>query len=111
MSDRPQYYILDDAGEPVPCDVITWATWLESGVRSRVIAKDCDEGAAPGGVEVSTVFLGLDHQWRDDGPPVLWETLVFGGPLAGTMRRYTSRAAALAGHQDICRDVAKAGRS
>jgi len=28
-------------------------------------------------VVVSTVFLGLDHQWHPDGPPMLFETMVF----------------------------------
>ena len=27
---------------------------------------------------LSTVFLGIDHSW-DNGPPVLFETMVFGG--------------------------------
>jgi hypothetical protein len=30
------------------------------------------------GVEVSTVFLGLDHAWGK-GPPMLFETMIFGG--------------------------------
>ena len=109
MTDWPQDHILDDAGEPVPCDVITWGVWFQTADRMRVIAADRDEGAALGGVEVSTVFLGLNMQWRE-GPPILWESLVFGGPLDGTQRRYTSRAAALRGHQDLCRAVAAASK-
>lgn len=31
-------------------------------------------------VEVSTVFLGLDHQWDPNLPPILFETMVFGLP-------------------------------
>jgi len=31
-----------------------------------------------GDVQISTVFLGIDHSW-DNGPPVLFETMVFGG--------------------------------
>ena len=31
------------------------------------------------GVEVSTVFLGHDHNFGDHGPPVLFETMIFGG--------------------------------
>ena len=27
----------------------------------------------------STVFLGLDHRFIDDGPPLLFETMIFGG--------------------------------
>lgn len=41
------------------------------------------------GVEVSTIFLGLDHNWGD-GPPLLFETLVFGGKLDREMDRYST---------------------
>lgn len=53
---------------------------------------------------MSTVFLGIDHAFSG-GLPVLWETIVFGGPLDGEMDRYTSRADALAGHQVMCARV------
>jgi hypothetical protein len=60
-----------------------------------------------GRVEVSTVFLVLDHSLGDgDGPPVLWESMTFGGLDDMACRRYTSRAAALVGHDDmvtVCR--------
>jgi hypothetical protein len=26
---------------------------------------------------VSTVFLGTDHNWWDQGPPILFETMIF----------------------------------
>lgn len=50
-----------------------------------------------GDARVSTVFLGLDHGWGE-GPPVLYETMVFGGPLDGECERYCTRAEAVAGH-------------
>jgi hypothetical protein len=53
------------------------------------------------------VFLGLDHNFGQ-GPPVLWETLVFGTSMDGEMRRYTSREAAVAGHADMLDAVRKA---
>lgn len=31
-------------------------------------------------IYVSTVFLGLDHQWQD-GPPLVFETMIFNGPI------------------------------
>lgn len=99
------YWILDADGEPMPTDVRTWARWFDTA--DRTVAQDCDEAPGAPAVRVSTVFLGLDHQFGD-GPPVLWETLVFGGPLDGEQQRYTSRAAAIAGHQQICRLVAAA---
>lgn len=85
-------YILDADGNPVPCDdLMTWGRWIEDG--NRTVAK-----TYVGDVLVSTVFLGLNHQ-RGEGPPVLWETRVFGGKLDGEMHRYTSRADALKGHE------------
>jgi hypothetical protein len=49
-------------------------------------------------IYVSTVFLGIDHNLSGLGFPVLWETMIFGGPQDGFQRRYSSRAAALKGH-------------
>ena len=107
------YYILDEHGEPVPVhDVVTWGRWFERAGKLglRTVSKDRDEGDPANVVEISTVFLGVDHQFGL-GPPMLWESLVFGGPLDGEMRRYSSREAALAGHQDLCRRVAAATES
>jgi hypothetical protein len=101
MADK---FILDAAGEPVPCDdLLAWAQWFESGGRaSRTLASDDIHGS-----HVSTVFLALDHSFGR-GLPVLWETFVFGGPLDGEMERYTSKADALAGHQAMCERVGAA---
>lgn len=55
---------------------------------------------------VSTVFLGLDHQFHPGGPPLIYETMVFdnreGGRKLGVDRycdRYSTREQALAGHR------------
>jgi len=91
-------YILDDEGQPVRCDdLLIWAAWFENSAhdRSRVIKQDYAEESDR--VGVSTVFLGLDHAFGG-GPPVLWESMVFGTSLDGTTARYTSRADALRGH-------------
>jgi hypothetical protein len=73
------------------------AQWLETHRAEKRI--DLTE---VGDVEVSTVFLGLDHGW-DDGPPVLFETMTFGGGQDTNewQWRYTTRAAAQAGHDAI----------
>jgi len=86
-----RYYILID-GEPVQCpDLLAWAEWFERS--DRTLAR-----TTIGPSEVSTIFLGLDHDFAGFGPPVLWETMIFGGPLAGEQKRYTSATAARAGH-------------
>jgi hypothetical protein len=88
-------YILDANGNPVVCnDLIEWATWYESA-RDRRVAFD-----QVGEVKISTVFLGLDHNFAMTGPPILWETMIFGGPFDREMYRYTTRDLALIGHAD-----------
>ena len=87
-------YMLDAAGNPVRVpDTLTWGLWYETA--DRQVART-EVGVAT----VSTVFLGLDHRSgpRDPDLPILWETMVFDGALDGEQERYTSRAAALAGH-------------
>lgn len=88
------FFILDDAtGVPVPTHALEWGLWLESHPTRRVVGS-----VMLGRVHVSTVFLGLDHQYRADGPPVLWETMIFGGFFDGLQRRYTSAAQARTWH-------------
>ena len=89
MSD---YYILVD-GVAKPCDLITWAKWFETA--DREVAKDI-----VGESEVSTVFLGIDHSFGD-GPPLLFETLVFGGKLDQEMDRYSTLEEAEVGHKNM----------
>lgn len=51
-------------------------------------------------VVVSTVWLGIDHQWGN-GPPLIFETMVFGGEHDQDTTRYSTEAEALAGHDEI----------
>ena len=100
-------YILDEHGDPQPCDdLMEWARWMETA--NRTISNDYDEGDPNRTIRVSTVFLGLDHSFSDDGPPILYETMVFGGLLDGEMRRYATREHAMLGHQEMCQRVNEA---
>jgi hypothetical protein len=56
---------------------------------------------------VSTVWLGLDHNWGG-GPPLIFETLVFDGPMDGEMARYSTEAEAVAGHEAMVKRVQSA---
>lgn len=51
-----------------------------------------------GEVEVSTVFLGIDHNFAG-GEPILWETMVFGGKHNDFQQRYSTKEMAIAGHR------------
>lgn len=50
------------------------------------------------GCRVSTVFLALDHRFSGDGPPIVFETMVFGGPFDQEQERYCTWVEAEAGH-------------
>jgi len=75
-------------------DLLTWAAWFETADRTVKKTSISD------GADVSTVFLGLDHQFGD-GPPLLFETLIFGGDRDGDMWRYSTWEEAEAGHDAV----------
>lgn len=79
----------------VPCSMLECAEFLETPFENRVVAKTQIAGA-----EVSTVFLGIDHNFHPDGPP-----LVFGFDLDGETRRYSTWEEAEAGHAEIVEEV------
>ena len=92
-------YILDANEQPQVCDdVITWGRWMETA-KNRVVSKT----KLPDGVYVSTVFLGLDHAFTDAREPILYETMIFGGPHDQYQERYSTRQAALVGHTHAVR--------
>lgn len=94
-------YILDGK-RAVECpDLMTWAKWFETGER-RVADEMFD------GVRVSTVFLALDHS-LGYGPPMLFETMVFGGPMDQEQDRCTTWDEAEAMHAAMVARVRERG--
>lgn len=94
-------YILDADRNPVPVGAgdgafIDWAKWRDniSNCRVNVTAIGMD-------TEVSTIFLGVDMSLFCNGKPVLFETLIIGGPLDGHQWRYSTWAEAEAGHAEV----------
>lgn len=85
-------YILD-GHTPVPCDdLMVWATWYSSA--DRTVSRDDINGFL-----VSTVFLGLDHNWWG-GKPALFETMIFhDGKTLDYQTRCSTWAEAEAMHQ------------
>ena len=62
-----------------------------------------------GGVEIRTVFLSIDHSFGD-GPPVVFETTIFGGKHDEYHKRYCTWTEAKAGHKKAVAMVAKEAR-
>ena len=75
-------------------DVYEWAAWMETA--NRTIGRDTIEvdGIL---VNVSTVFLGIDHSFGF-GQPVLFETMIFGGKHDQYQERYCTLEEAKIGH-------------
>lgn len=67
--------------------------------EAKIVHKD-----QVGEVEVSTVFLGINHQFFD-GPPLVFETMVFGGLRGDYQKRYSTWAEAEAGHVQVLAEV------
>ena len=89
-------YKLDKDGQPVPCyNTEEWGNWFEEDDRRVALTE------LPGGVRVSTVFLAFDHSFSTKPHlPILWETMIFGGPHDQYQERYTNKEQALAGHEE-----------
>jgi hypothetical protein len=72
---------------------------LEEGIAlfedddARIVAK-----VEIGDVTVSTVLLVMDHSFGELDPPLIFETMIFGGDHDGFTERYSTREEAEAGH-------------
>jgi len=92
------HYILDGK-TPVKChNSLTWSKWFETAdLHVAQLSK--------GDVYVSTVFLGIDHNFSTGGPPILFETMIFGGEHDGKQWGYATWEEAENGHEEACRLV------
>ena len=82
------YY--DRDGQPISQD--EWIERWGRGIDYRQVARTTVDES-----DVSTVWLGLDHGFGR-GRPLIFETMVFGGPLSDECWRYSTECEALAGH-------------
>lgn len=95
-------YILNGR-TPIPCiELVTWGLWYENNKEKTRVAETVVKDK-----RVSTVFLGLDHRLSDNGPPILFETMVF--PLENytdeRCERYCTWEEAEAGHKRIVEEI------
>ena len=98
-----EHWILDDKGRPRQVDLFTWARWFGSPAKRIVCQETIGQNS------ISTIFLGIDHSFTEEGPPVLWETMTFGAKLdQAQMRCAGSKEQAEAMHEAMVRRVCKA---
>jgi hypothetical protein len=94
----PNYYILLDR-LPVAVDLMTWAHACEDRFYAEPDPWRVGDTEI-GNVRVSTVFLSIDHNFFRGGDPILFETHIFGGPLNGEGKRYSTYQEAERGHAE-----------
>lgn len=93
------HWILDEDGQPQQVQSMReWGKWMAEADHNDWRRVDETELGAMG--RVSTVFLGQDHSFgSDDADPVLFESMVFGGPYDQVIQeRYSTRHEAEVGH-------------
>lgn len=96
----------DRFGKPMPDD---WWDKKKYGHQFRSWQTDKRVGnTVVGDVTVSTVWLGLDHQ-HGSGPPLIFETMTFGGEYDQEMQRYSTEEDAMRGHLNVV-DRLRAGK-
>lgn len=96
-----RYY--DRQGNPMPDSAGTFI--FGSNADDRRVAE-----TQVGDVWISTVYLGLDHQWGD-GPPLIFETMAFSAPKGKAdfgdelyCDRYSTEEEAQAGHDSAVKE-------
>ena len=89
MKHRRILYILKGYLAVPVSDQLEWGRWFETADRRVALTE-------VGPLEVSTVFLGLDHGYGR-GFPLIFETIIFNGEEL-YMDRYSSWQEAEAGH-------------
>jgi hypothetical protein len=105
MTEPITHYILDGTAIRAEPDVLAWARWFAVAERHVALTALTPE------VEVSTVFIGIDHQFGRYGPPVLFETMVFAWQsttreaLDAFTERYSTWHEAERGHEAVCAQV------
>lgn len=88
----------DREGNPI--DMLRWSVLVERGPTYMRVAQT----TLANGLLVSTVWLGVNHQYGG-GPPLIFETMVFlfcDSARALDCTRYTTEAQAQAGHVVMC---------
>ena len=83
-----------------------WAPLFEDFTYVDVRHDNVDD------VRISTVWLGLNHNFRP-GPPHIFETMVFNGPFHGDYWRHATEEEAIRCHEEtvaLMREAAASGR-
>lgn len=101
------YYKLDANHNVIRCaDVMEWGRWFEDHDARRV--GDTTVGAK----RVSTVFLGLNHNFGESDDLIIFETMVFDADgQEEDCTRYRTWDEAARGHAEVVAKLREAAQS
>lgn len=87
---------IEENGVPVACpDLYKWCEYQQNADRT-VARSELQQGY------VSSVFLGMNHNYRRDDTPILYETMIFGSPVfCDLVSRFRTRQECFAYHQQF----------
>lgn len=89
------FYILNGKEIVGTHDRKLWAQFFQDFEKRKVAHDKLNNN-----VEVSTVFLGIDHGFFSP-TPILFETMIFGGKFDGYQERYKTYKEAEEGHKKV----------
>lgn len=89
------YY--DKAGNPISIE--EWGRLMEDRDYATIGKEPMVIGDTP--VEVSTVWIGINHNFSGEGLPIIFETMVFGGDHDQECVRYATESQAREGHAQM----------
>ena len=106
-----QLFAILDSGSVILCsDRSEWVAWMKEAhsAGNHVIAEDSIEG-----FQVSTIFLGINFNLGEPGPPLWFETAAFRRTIDGNLGaqiqceafQYSTATDAFAGHVVVCQKV------
>jgi len=93
-------YILEGKIPIVESNVIKWGKWYNKDDNRRVARTQIENDEY-----VSTIFLGLDYSFGDGTPPLLFETMIFGGKYSNDCWRFSTWEQAEVGHNRVVKGL------
>ena len=101
------HFILENK-QPKAVNLLTWAEWF--GVTENRMVKQDIHVSKKGKFQVSTIFLGIDHNFMGTGEPLLFETMIFEPGFDGDyLERCSTYDEAIVQHQVATKHLREKG--
>ena len=102
MSENKHWILTPKTKKIKEVSLMEWARWFEVG-KNKIIKQEIIKGQ-----HVSTVFMGIDHNFSTHGgTPILFETMIFKGKgkYKDYQDRYSTYKEALEAHSKLVKEI------